>query len=64
MTIGMEEDTRKLYYLTVGEPFIKTNSKNELKNERYRNFISNSFSFVLIWKEHFRPGCRMEKINT
>jgi hypothetical protein len=36
-------DTRKLYYLTFGEPFTETNSKNTLKYERYRNFISNSF---------------------
>jgi hypothetical protein len=56
MTVGMEEDTRKLYYLTIGEPFTETNSKNTLKSERYRNFISNSFYFVFIWKEHFLPG--------
>jgi hypothetical protein len=56
MTVGMEEDSRKLYYLTVGEPFIKTNSKKYVENERYRNLISNSFYFVIICKEHFRPG--------
>jgi hypothetical protein len=27
MTVGMEEDTRKLYYLTVGEQFTVNNSK-------------------------------------
>jgi hypothetical protein len=56
MTVEMEEDTRKLYYLTVGEPFTETNSKKYVENERYRNFISNSFYFVFIWKEHFLPG--------
>jgi hypothetical protein len=56
MAVGMEEDTRKLYYLTVGEPFTETNSKIYVEKKRYRNFVSNSFCFVFIWKEHFRPG--------